>query len=71
MSSSRIKRLRKLVIIVVIIGLFFSLGPTFLEALSCEDAFFECWLENMWLPDFAIVYCGTGYAFCKKYVESD
>ncbi|MFQ5721307.1 MAG: hypothetical protein ACE5GI_02285 [Candidatus Aminicenantales bacterium] len=69
MSSLRMKKLKKLVLIVVIMALIFSLGPVFLEAWSCEDAFFQCWLENMWLPDYAIVYCGTGYAFCKKYIK--
>ena len=59
---------RKLVLMVILISLLFNLSPAFLEGGSCENAFFQCWIENLWFPDFAAVYCTTGYLFCRKYV---
>jgi len=61
--------IKKLSLTLVVFVLLFSLGATFLEAWSCKDAFFQCWLENMGQSDFAIIYCGIGYVFCEKYIK--
>jgi len=51
----------------------FSLGlqAEVLPANVCEKAFFECFMDplNNALPFFGPIYCGIGYAFCKKYID--
>jgi hypothetical protein len=36
----------------------------------CEEAFYFCWVEHWWEGFDGAIYCGIGYLFCKKYIES-
>lgn len=69
MQSQTFKNIKKIGLFLVIVALIFSLGTTFIEAWSCEEAFALCWIDYLYMPDIGFVYCGTGYLFCKKYIE--
>lgn len=64
----RNKRLLTLVLVLVVLVLSSSLA--FPKSGGCEFGLALCWIDYMWLPDVALFYCGTGYVFCKKYVEA-
>lgn len=49
--------------------LFIVSGAALPDEGGCELALALCWIDYMGLPDIAVFYCGTGYIFCKKYVE--
>jgi hypothetical protein len=45
-------------------------GAIDLHAGECEKAFMRCIQDPYWQAvTFGVVYCATGYAFCKKYIE--
>lgn len=55
---------------VVVILLFFSVGVVSLHSGECEKAFLRCSQDPYWQAvTFGVVYCVTGYVFCKKYIE--
>ena len=50
--------------------LFLSIGMIDLHSGECEKAFMRCVQDPYWQAImFGVVYCVTGYAFCKKYIE--
>ncbi len=41
-----------------------------LSAGGCEKGFFMCVSDPYWqATPFGVVFCGSGYLFCKKYIE--
>jgi len=61
---------KKIAFILVIFTIFISLSAVSLEAGKCEEAFFRCFDDPYWRAvPFGIIYCETGYLFCKKYIE--
>lgn len=64
------KRKKGITIGMVFIVLFLCIGMTELHSGECEKAFLRCTYDPIWqAAAFGIVYCGTGYLFCKKYIE--
>ncbi len=64
------KNLNKLLILVVLFAVIFSLNVSFVEAADCEDAFIRCVddpLSHIYMGGEII--CIVGYVFCKKYIE--
>jgi hypothetical protein len=50
--------------------LFLCMGMIHLQSGECEKAFMRCTQDPYWQAvTFGVVYCATGYAFCKKYIE--
>ena len=61
---------KKIAFILVIFTIFISLSAVSLEAGRCEEAFFRCLDDPFWkAAPFGIIFCATGYFFCKKYIE--
>ncbi|MGB8952507.1 MAG: hypothetical protein WCC06_07560 [Candidatus Aminicenantales bacterium] len=71
MKEKKSRRVKMLLSLVVVCGLFFGLGSTFLEAGICEDAFMLCLVENLFFSSYGATYCMLGYVFCLKYVQSE
>lgn len=50
--------------------LFLCVGMIDLHSRECERAFMRCAQDPYWQAvAFGVVYCATGYVFCKKYIE--
>ena len=59
-----------LTIVMVFAVLFICAGMTSLHSDGCEKAFLRCTEDPYWQAvAFGVVYCITGYVFCKKYIE--
>lgn len=67
----RVKIIKKgLAIGLVFIVFLLCVGIVDLHAGECEKAFQRCIQDPYWQAvAFGVVYCLTGYAFCKKYIE--
>lgn len=64
------KRMKGITIGMVFIVLFLCIGMIELHSGECEKAFLRCSYDPYWqAAAFGIVYCATGYLFCKKYIE--
>lgn len=54
----------------VFMVLFLCVGMIDLHSGGCENAFMRCSQDPYWQAvAFGVVYCVTGYVFCKKYIE--
>jgi len=54
----------------VFMVLFLCIGMIDLHSGGCENAFMRCSQDPYWQAvAFGVVYCVTGYVFCKKYIE--
>jgi hypothetical protein len=54
----------------VFMVLFLCVGMIDLQSGECEKAFARCSQDPYWQAiAHGIVYCITGYVFCKKYIE--
>ena len=64
------KRSRGLAIGMVFLVLFIFVGMIDLHSNECEKAFMRCSQDPYWRAViYGVVYCVTGYVFCKKYIE--
>jgi len=64
------KRMKGLTIGMAIVIMFLCIGMIDLYSGECERAFMRCTQDPYWQAvTFGVVYCITGYAFCKKYIE--
>jgi hypothetical protein len=62
--------LKGLAIGLVVVVLFLCVGMLDLHSGECEKAFMRCSEDPYWRAvAHGIVYCVTGYVFCKKYIE--
>ena len=65
-----INRSKGLAIGMMFVLLFLGLGMIQLHSGECERAFLRCSEDPYWQAvAFGVVYCATGYIFCKKYIE--
>jgi hypothetical protein len=55
------------------LGSGLGIGAPPLRAGVCEEALVRCLddLYNQVFGPFGTVYCGIGFAFCKKYIEPE
>ncbi len=61
---------KRLMTLVMVMAMLLVVSGTALpDEGGCEMGLVECWMDYWHMPDIAVVYCGTGYVFCKKYVE--
>ena len=60
-------------LLVLILGFGLGLGAPEVRAGVCEEALFRCVDDfyNQVLGPFGTVYCGIGFAFCKKYIDPE
>jgi hypothetical protein len=59
------------VIALLLLGLGLGLGTLDLRANVCEEALVRC-LDDFYtqvLGGLGTVYCGIGFAFCKKFID--
>lgn len=59
------------VIVLLLLGLGLGFGAPDLRAGVCEEALFRCLGDfySQVLGAFGTVYCGIGFAFCKKFID--
>jgi len=70
----RFGKLTATALLALILGLGLGIGaPPQLRASVCEEALFRCLDDffNQVLGPFGTVYCGIGFAFCKKYIDPE
>jgi hypothetical protein len=64
------KCMKGMTIGMAVVLIFFCAGVTGLHSGACESAFLRCSSDPYWQAvAFGVVYCVTGYVFCKKYIE--
>ncbi len=64
------KCMKGITIGLVIVVFFLCIGMSDLHSGECEKAFMRCTEDPFWrATPFGVVYCITGYVFCKKYIE--
>jgi hypothetical protein len=64
------KCLKGIAVAVMFLVFFFCAASVELHSGECERAFMRCTQDPYWQAvAHGIVYCLTGYAFCKKYIE--
>jgi hypothetical protein len=65
------KNAKRIAVFMAVVFFLAGAYPALLKAGNCEIAFYRCINDPLWVGNFlGQVYCGTGYLFCKKYVES-
>ena len=71
MTYHRRQTIALLVCLLVASGSFLGLIAAEPGAGICERAFFECLTDplNQAMGYLGMIYCGIGYAFCKKYID--
>jgi len=71
--TSKFRKGAAVALLVLGLGLGLGLGSADLRAGVCEDAFVRCIgdLYNQVLGGFGTIYCGVGFAFCKKYIDPE
>jgi hypothetical protein len=64
------KRMKGMTVGLIFLVLFFGVGMIDVRSAECENAFMRCTSDPYWQAvAFGVVYCVTGYVFCKKYIE--
>jgi hypothetical protein len=62
--------MRGLAIGMMFVLLFLCIGMNVVHSGECEEALLRCSHDPYWQAvAFGVVYCVTGYVFCKKYIE--
>ena len=71
--KKRFGKLTAAALLALILGLGLGIGAPGLRAGVCEEAVLRCLddLYNQVLGPFGAVYCGIGFAFCKKYIDPE
>jgi hypothetical protein len=71
--KKRFGKLTATLLLALILGLGLGFGAPEVRAGVCDEALWRCLddLYNQVLGPFGTVYCGIGFAFCKKYIDPE
>jgi hypothetical protein len=69
----RFGKVTAVALLVLGLGLGLGIGAVDLRANVCEEALVRCMDDffNQVLGGFGMVYCGIGFAFCKKFIDPE